>query len=140
MKSSIIAPRVLVAEDEMLIALDIESELSKSGFEVIGPAATLEETMRLARSEHLDAAVLDMNLRDQSAHAALVILQCKGVPFLVVSGYANPSLPPDLTPYRRLNKPFDPRQIAGLIFQMLAGVETPRADFGNDKRFAAEGS
>jgi DNA-binding response OmpR family regulator len=112
--------RVLVIEDESLIAMDLESELVDRGYEVIGPAATVEHAERLASSEKFEAAVLDMNLRGRNVHSVLDVLKKKRVPFLILSGYSNPLLPTGVKPTRRLQKPVDSRQVAETLSSMLA--------------------
>jgi DNA-binding response OmpR family regulator len=114
------APRVLVVEDETLVAMEVEAELVKSGYDVVGPAGTLEDAERLAQSENLAAAVLDMNLRGRDAQSVVRLLVKRHVPFVVVSGYSNPVLPKDLARVRRLEKPVDPRRVAAAVAGMLA--------------------
>ena len=80
--------RVLVAEDEPLVALEIEEALRDSGCEVVGPAATLDAALRLAgREARLDAAVLDVNLGGQAAFPAADLLVRRGVPVVFATGY-----------------------------------------------------
>src|SRR3954454_24513130 len=79
--------RVLVAEDEFVIALEVGEALRRAGFEVVGPAATAGEGERLAAEEPLDAAVLDLELRDGTAVAAADALAARGIPFVFLSGY-----------------------------------------------------
>jgi DNA-binding response OmpR family regulator len=113
------ATRVLVIEDESLIAMDIENELVDSGYEVVGPAGNVDEAERLARSEKYQAVVLDMNLRGRDVRSVLSVLAKKRVPFLVVSGYSSPALPKDVVPTRRLQKPVDSRRIVEAVRGML---------------------
>ena len=54
---------VLVVEDEFLIALDLELLLRRHGWRVLGPAATVDQALRLLRGETPDVALLDVNLR-----------------------------------------------------------------------------
>ena len=87
--------RVLVAEDEFVIALEIGDTLRRAGYEVVGPAATAGEAARLAAEGPLDAAVLDLGLRDGTAIAAADALAARGVPFVFLSGYGRrPAGPP----------------------------------------------
>ena len=58
--------RILVAEDNVLAAMELEQVLEDCGCETVGPAATVDQALRLAREERLDGAVLDVNLRDQA--------------------------------------------------------------------------
>ncbi|WP_160938240.1 HWE histidine kinase domain-containing protein [Teichococcus coralli] len=83
--------RVLVAEDETPVALELEDTLRQLGCTVIGPAATLGEALRLAEQEiragGLDAAVLDVNLHGQAAFPVADLLVRHGLPVLFASGY-----------------------------------------------------
>jgi DNA-binding response OmpR family regulator len=120
MKPRSAMPRVLLVEDESLIAMEVETELVQSGYEVVGPAGTLEDAERLAQSENLQAAVLDMNLRGRDVQSVVRLLAKRRVPCVVVSGYSNPVLPKDLARVRRLEKPVDPRRVVEALAGMLA--------------------
>jgi DNA-binding response OmpR family regulator len=85
--------RVLLAEDEAVIALDIGDALRRAGYEMVGPAATAGEAERLAREEPLDAAVLDIGLRDGTAVAVADALAGRGVAFVFLTGYAAETVP-----------------------------------------------
>ena len=98
--------RVLVAEDEFVIALEVGEALRRAGFEVVGPAATAGEAERLAAEEPLDAAVLDLELRDGTAVAAADALAGRGIPFVFLSGYGAEVLPGHLRGRAVLDKPF----------------------------------
>jgi len=78
--------RILVVEDEELIALELSAELSRLGWEVVGPAATLAEAQSLL-SNGIDAAVLDVNLRGRAVYPVAEALQERRVPFIFCTGY-----------------------------------------------------
>jgi len=86
--------RVLLVEDEPLVALETASALADLGCVVVGPAATLEEGLRLAGAERerLDAAVLDVNLAGRASFPVADLLAGAGVPVIHVTGYG--TLPP----------------------------------------------
>lgn len=86
--------RVLLVEDEPLIALALARELENAGFAVIGPAATVADALRHLRgSDGCDAAVLDVNLgRETSAPVALELI-ASYTPIVVLSGYARSQQP-----------------------------------------------
>jgi CheY-like chemotaxis protein len=80
--------RVLVVEDETLIAMELCAELAKAGWEIVGPAATIEEAERLiAESPRLDAAVLDVNLAGTQIYPIAERLRDQHVPFVFCTGY-----------------------------------------------------
>ncbi len=100
--------RVLVAEDEFLVALDIAERLTSQGAEVIGPAGSLAEAMDLVtRLPILDFAVLDVNLRSERVFRVASILKGIQVPFVFVTGYQQNSLPADFQSETVIGKPID---------------------------------
>jgi PAS domain S-box-containing protein len=80
-------PRVLLVEDEALVAMMIQETLVEFGFEVLGPVSTASEALAAARERHIDAAVLDINLGDGLVYTVAEILAKRGVPFVFVTGY-----------------------------------------------------
>jgi CheY-like chemotaxis protein len=85
--------RVLVVEDEMMIAMLVEDMLSDLGCAVVGPAHGLEAALALARGEEaIDAAVLDVNLAGQPVFAVADALREKGVPAIFSTGYGEAGL------------------------------------------------
>ena len=71
----------------MLVALSLEDQLSDAGYEVVGPAFSLQEAMRLAASEPLDGAVLDINLAGEKVYPVADLLAERNVPFVYVTGF-----------------------------------------------------
>src|SRR3954462_10275467 len=86
---------LLVVEDEYLIAADLTASLESIGIEVIGPAASVEEALRLIENagDRLDGAVLDINLRNERVFPVADALTARGVPFLFTTGYDADSIP-----------------------------------------------
>jgi DNA-binding response OmpR family regulator len=78
--------RILVVEDEVLIALDLAAQLSDAGFDVVGPAGSVAKALTLLNGHGCDAAVLDVNLGKETAEAVAVVLRERGTPFVVLSG------------------------------------------------------
>ena len=79
---------VLVVEDEFLIALDLEQLLRRHGWRVLGPAATVDQALRLLRGgETPDVALLDVNLRGEPVTPVAEELRARGVPFVLASAY-----------------------------------------------------
>jgi DNA-binding response OmpR family regulator len=79
--------KVLVVEDEPLVAMMVEDMLTDLGYAVIGPAMQLADGIRLAQSEEFDAAVLDINLNGARSFPVADVLQARGIPFLFATGY-----------------------------------------------------
>ncbi len=79
--------RILVAEDDGLLALDLVVTLRQAGAEIIGPGATLKRTLSLVNTPRLSAAVLDVNLRDEDVFPAARALEGLGVGFVFYTNY-----------------------------------------------------
>ena len=82
--------RILVGEDEIIVAVDVEYTLDDFGAEVIGPAANLAEALSLVGDAQIDAAVLDVDLAGQDVFPVAERLATRGVPFLFHTGTASP--------------------------------------------------
>jgi len=79
--------KVLVVEDEPLVAMTVEDMLTELGCTVVGPAMQLAHGLRLAETAQLDAAVLDINLNGTRSFPVAGVLQARGIPFLFATGY-----------------------------------------------------
>lgn len=86
--------RVLVVEDEPLIALALEDVLEDLGCEVVGPAHTLDEAAGLGRAAPLDGAILDVNLGRDKVFPVADILSKRSIPFVFTTGYGDAGLRP----------------------------------------------
>ena len=82
--------RVLVAEDECLIAMDLADIFETAGANVIGPASTVKEALKLIMSHEVDRACLDFNLADGEVTPVLDLLASKGIPMVVYTGRGLP--------------------------------------------------
>lgn len=98
--------RVLIVEDETIIALLLEQMLENAGFEVVLTARSLPEAIAAAQECDVDAAVLDINLRGQMSYPAAHLLAERGIPFIFVTGYASKDIPPGLGNVPVLQKPY----------------------------------
>ena len=104
--------RVLVVEDDWILADDIARLLSREGAAVVGPAGSVEAATRLAAAEDgLHAAVLDVKLRDGDVYDLARRLDARGVRLLFVSGWEPEAAPSDLHHCARLEKPAPPAQL-----------------------------
>jgi DNA-binding response OmpR family regulator len=104
--ASLAGLRVLVAEDEMLIAMELESMLQGLGCNVVGPVGTVALALRLARTKELDAAVLDVDLHGEKIFPIAQALQARGIPFVFATGYETSVLPEEWRREHSLGKPF----------------------------------
>jgi CheY-like chemotaxis protein len=109
--------RLLVVEDEYLIAMDLSDLIEKAGGEVVGPAGSVEDALELVAREadRLDGAVLDINLRDERVYPVADALNASGVPFVFVTGYDAEMIPEAYAGVPRYEKPVDKARLLRLI-------------------------
>jgi CheY-like chemotaxis protein len=117
--------RVLVAEDEYFIARDIGRALHAIGAEVVGPLSSLDAVqVFLAQGQHLDAAILDINLNGELVFPVLESLTLRDIPVVFATGYEQAAVPAPYQHIPRWQKPFDPEALV----QVLPGlVRSPSA-------------
>ena len=112
--------RVLVAEDEYFIARDLGRALHALGAEVVGPVPSVDAVQAiLAAGEHLDAAILDINLDGGWIFSALADLVARGIPVVLATGYEDDALPAEYRHVPRWQKPFDPSALAEALPGLL---------------------
>jgi len=117
---SLAGKRVLVVEDEMLIALDTVDKLKNSGCTVLGPALRLEAAMALTRGERLDAAVLDVYLAGYFVWPVAEALASRNVPFIFLTGFGTGlEFPPAFAAVPRLEKPVMPGAVAQAVASLF---------------------
>jgi two-component SAPR family response regulator len=104
--SDVTGCRILVVEDEMLIALQVEEVLVKLGCDIVGPVGKLESALQLASEGKIDAAVLDVSIRGGKVYSVAEQLLARGIPFVLASGYGDWALPKALKNHPRIMKPF----------------------------------
>ncbi|MDB5473411.1 MAG: chemotaxis protein CheY [Devosia sp.] len=114
--------RILVAEDEFMIAGEIANELEARNAQVIGPVPTVAQALRaIEASCALDGAILDMNLHDEMVFPVAEALRARGVPFVLSTGYDRSLIPPHLADAPRCEKPVDPVALVDMLARYLAG-------------------
>jgi DNA-binding NarL/FixJ family response regulator len=112
--------RILVAEDEYLVAFDLRDELELAGATVLGPAPSVDAALDLiAANSHIDAAVLDINLDGEFVFAAADALIVRNVPLLFTTGYDQAATPERYRHLPRCEKPFDPAEIVSRLAETL---------------------
>ena len=115
-------PRVLLVEDQALVAMEFEGMLADLGCAVVGPFARVAPALDAARSEPLDGAMLDVNLAGEQSFPIAYELLARQVPFFFVTGLTNAVLPPSLQDVPSLTKPVRPQALAELVQQFLVPV------------------
>jgi DNA-binding response OmpR family regulator len=100
-------PRVLVAEDEFLVAMLLEEDLREAGFSIVGPFTTLEAAREAAENNDFEVAVLDVNMNGEMSFPLADELRRRGVPFIFLSGYGPSVVPEELRSAPRFAKPYE---------------------------------
>lgn len=111
--------RVLLVENQMIVAMQIEDMLRAAGCDVVGPVDTLQAAITLAHEEALDAVVLDVNLDGEKVYPAAEELQARGIPFILATGYGESTLPEKWRDQPRLSKPFRREQLEQLLSSVV---------------------
>ena len=117
---TLVGRRILVVEDEMMIAMLVEDMLAELGCSVVGPAHALDVALNLARTEQgIDAALLDVNLGGQPVFAVADALREKGVPAIFSTGYGDDGLRDVDRGSQVLQKPFRAGDLAKALSAAL---------------------
>ena len=115
--SPVAGRRVLVVEDDFNVAEAMAFLLAAEGIEVLGPVPTLQATFDLlAVTEHLDGAVVDVNLRGELAYPVADALRRRGVPFVFTTGYDTSSVAREAPGVPCLEKPVPREQLLDALF------------------------
>ena len=99
--------RVLVVEDEVMVALLVEDLLQSSGCDVVGPVGTVAEALDLLARERIDGAVLDVNLGSDRVYPVADALRQLAVPFVFVTGYGRSGIARPYGHNPTIEKPFN---------------------------------
>ena len=106
--------RVLVVEDEYLLAEDLRPALEAQGAEVMGPAASVAQALDLLRSGLSPyMAILDINLHGEMVYPVADALRARGIPFIFATGYEAWAIPEAYADVTRAEKPVELRSIPG---------------------------
>jgi DNA-binding response OmpR family regulator len=104
--------RILIVEDEGLIALDMESVLIDAGCDVVGIAGSVKKALKILDEKGCDAAILDANLGNEDTTPIAEALRARQIPFLIVSGYERPRIAGNM-PF--LSKPYAPAALVSAV-------------------------
>ena len=114
--------RVLVVEDEAMIAMMVEDFLEELGCVVAGSASRLEDALAKGHTMDVDVALLDVNLAGQVSYPVAEVLQARAVPFVFTTGYGQAALPAALQGAHVLPKPFTLIQLAEALRSIGQGT------------------
>ncbi len=109
--------KVLLVEDEALVAMLVEDMLAEQGCSVVAAASRLEEALAKVRDVSLDfdVAILDLNLAGETTFPVAEALARRGVPFVFATGYGAAGLPPEWRARPTLQKPFTAADVASAL-------------------------
>jgi DNA-binding response OmpR family regulator len=112
--------RVLIIEDEPLIAESLKGVLVEAGFAIAGVAGKVENALRLIESTTYDVAIVDANLRGVSAGPAAAALAAVKLPFIVLSGYTRDQLQTEFSHGLFVQKPYRPAELIESLNAIVA--------------------
>jgi two-component SAPR family response regulator len=119
---------ILVAEDDLLLATDLEDAIRRCGHICLGPAGGLSEVLRLIEDGRVDAAILDVLLRHgERVYPAADLLAASGIPFAFVTAYGSANVDPRYAHCRTLDKPVTRDQLELLVEELTARPNPSRS-------------
>lgn len=118
-------PRILIVEDEYLIAMEIGDAVAACGGSVVGPVGTLSGARQLAGTAMLEGAVLDLRLGRDWVWPVADLLYERSVPFVLLTGYDSPEIPRHLRSARFILKPVTEEALGQALREILATVRGP---------------
>lgn len=110
--------RVLVVEDNALVAFELCRALEAAGFEVAGPAPSVAQALTLIKERSCHAAVLDIHLRGETSEAVAHVLAALAIPFMTMTGYARTQQPPIFEGVPHFTKPVPSSMIVAELRKM----------------------
>lgn len=114
--------RILIVEDEALLALDLAHRLKTAGFAVVGPVGTVPDALELVARVGCDLAILDVNLGKETSEPVARELLERGVPFVTLTGYCREQLPAVFNGVPSLPKPLRMESLVAEVRQCLAAA------------------
>lgn len=109
--------RILLIEDEHIVAESLSRALRAYGAEVVATAATVEQALALLdTTPDIDGALLDINLRGVHAYSVADELMTRGLRFVFTTGYSAPIIPDAYRHVAVLQKPFEPEDVLMALF------------------------
>ncbi|MGI4977373.1 MAG: response regulator [Janthinobacterium lividum] len=113
--------RILVVEDEYLIAQEIAEVLADAGAETLGPVPSVGEALRMVEAEErIDCALLDVNVGSEPVWPAVDVLLARGVPVVLATGYDARAVPRAYAHLPRCGKPASGQDLTRALAQALA--------------------
>ncbi len=111
--------RVLIVEDEMLVAMDLQEQLETEGCIIIGPVANVKSALEVLSEHHPDVATLDLNLNGETSAAIANALTEMSVPFLLTTGYSEEQIDDQFPKAPWVNKPVNMAELLEKLVALL---------------------
>jgi CheY-like chemotaxis protein len=118
MNSPLAGRRVLVVEDEMIVAWLLEDMLTELGCVVIGPAGSVKQAVAMIDAQAIDAALLDVNLDGEMSYPVADALVVRGVPFVFSTGYDKDRLLDGYRTFPVLQKPYHQSELSDALAKL----------------------
>jgi CheY-like chemotaxis protein len=112
------ARRILIVEDEMLLAMNLQDLLMELGHTVIAVATRLPQALALATDSDVDLAILDLNLSGTFTFPVADVLRARGIPFMFATGYGSHGVTENYLGEYVLAKPYGIRELERAISQL----------------------
>jgi len=120
-----VSVRVLIVEDDALIAMELAAIVEEMGCTVVGPAGQLARALGLADASAFDAALLDLNLGGQSGEQVAAVVAGRGIPFAFVTAYWPALQEGPFAGRPVVRKPFQPADIQTCLRALVPEKESP---------------
>lgn len=133
MGHSLSGKRILIVEDECLIAADLARALEEEGAEILGPFCESSPALSSARDNHVDVALLDVNLNGGHCYSVAELLEDRAVPLIFITGYDPSALAERFRSAPTITKPFHMDAVLSEMVRLArgSGIESDKADFRN---------
>jgi len=133
-KTDLRAHRIMVVEDEALIAMVLVDHLQEIGLSAVGPFSRVADALKV--DEELDAAILDVNLGGESVYPVADMLHARGIPFVFMTGYGSASIDPRFATVPVLRKPIEAKALEDMFVSRNAPVRLTRDEPSSNRRRA----
>lgn len=111
--------RILIVEDEPIVAIALQDMLEDLGYTVVGPALRLAAALDLAAREPIDAAILDVNMGEGESYPVAEALRARGIPYLFATGYGRAGIAAGHEDIDVLQKPYREAQVEAALEKIL---------------------
>lgn len=111
--------RILIVEDEPILAITLQDMLEDLGYEVVGPAFRIAPALALADGATIDGAILDVNMGEGDSYGVAARLAERGIPYLFATGYGREGLEPGHEGTPVLVKPYREKQVEAALHDLF---------------------